>query len=280
MFDLKTWLGLAVVGTFVSTAGALIGIVLKEYLFSRSFERWKQRQTLELLYQKYRDPLVLSGCELASRALEIVEHYPTVYLAGAVLDSRPDKQIENSTDDAYFRRYKLLSTVYRFSAFLGWLELCRQELTYLHPRNSEPFRHLERAIEFIREDFADGQLNQSKDWSRWRDTLIFREELRAIGESMIESRGTARTILGYARFAELFDAEAAASSTKRWAAVLLNFLLDLEEKRPDFRLTRLKRLLVHLVDVVVLLDEHSVPKYLLEARTKYASDSLQDRPNG
>jgi hypothetical protein len=65
--DLKTWLGLTVVGAVVSTLGALFGILLKDYFFSRSFERWKQRQTLELVYQKYRDPLTLSARELASR---------------------------------------------------------------------------------------------------------------------------------------------------------------------------------------------------------------------
>src|SRR5437016_11219866 len=43
--DLKTWLGLTVVGTAISTFGALLGIVLKDYIFSRSFEKWKQRQT-------------------------------------------------------------------------------------------------------------------------------------------------------------------------------------------------------------------------------------------
>src|SRR5580765_5977083 len=50
----KAWLGLTVVAAIVSTVGALFGIFLKDYLFSRSLEQWKQRQTLEQLYQKYR----------------------------------------------------------------------------------------------------------------------------------------------------------------------------------------------------------------------------------
>ena len=48
--DLKTWFGLTVLGAIVSTLGSLFGVVLKDYFFSRSFERWKQRQTLEQLY--------------------------------------------------------------------------------------------------------------------------------------------------------------------------------------------------------------------------------------
>jgi len=148
--DLKTWLGLTVVGSVVSTLGALFGIFLKDYFFSRSFERWKQRQTLELLYQKYRDPLMLSARELASRTVEIVDNYPTVFLKATVLASRPERQLDNSIKDPYFQRYKLVSTAYRFCALLGWLELYRQEITYLHSGRSKHSKDLERAIGLIR----------------------------------------------------------------------------------------------------------------------------------
>ena len=267
--DLKTWLGLTVIGSAVSTVGALLGILLKEYFFSRSFERWKQRQSLELVYQKYRDPLMLSARELASRTIEIVTDYPTVYLNSRVLASHPKRQVKNSNEDRYFQRYKLLSTVFRFCALLGWLELYRQEITYLHSGNNKRSRELERAIELVRADLADGQLNDAKDWEEWRDTLVFREELRGIGESMIEARGAMRTVIGYGRFAELFDSDEV-SSTQRWARVLLNFLLDLEVERPDFRQTRLQRLVVHLVGLMVLLDKRSIETRLVEERDKLA----------
>jgi uncharacterized membrane protein YbaN (DUF454 family) len=268
-FDLKTWLALTVVGSVVSTLGALFGILLKDYLFSRSFERWKQRQTLELLYQRYRDPLLLSARELASRLAEIAASYPTVFLTAPVLASRPATQLKNSTEDAYFRRYKLLSTVYRFCAFLGWLELYRQEITYLHSGSSKHSSELERAISLIREDLADGQLNKAQDWDTWRDALVFREELRAIGESTIETRNAVRTVMGYGRFVELFDSKDG-SPTQRWARVLLNFLLDLSVDRQDFRRIRLQRLVVHLVGLLELLDETPVEKRLIEARDQCA----------
>ena len=267
--DLKTWLGLTAVGAAISTLGALFGILLKDYFFSRSFEQWKQRQTLELLYQKYRDPVALSAHELASRILEIIQHFPTVYLTAAVLASHPKRQIENSIDDPYFRRYKLVSTVYRFCAFLGWIELYRQELTFLHPLRSKHSRELERAVEIIREDLADGQLNTAVNWHEWRDTLVFREELRAIGESTIESRGTVRSVMGYGRFAELFDA-VEPSPTQRWARVLVNFLIDLETDRADFRQTRMQRLVVHLVRLMELLDDESIDDSLAAARDVWA----------
>jgi hypothetical protein len=261
---LQTWLGLSVVGSAISTLGALLGILLKDYFFSRSFERWKQRQTLELLYQKYRDPLLLSARELASRTADIVQHYPTVYLTAEVLASRPEKQIANSIDDPYFRRYKLLSTVYRFCAFLGWIELYRQDLTYLHSGSNRHSWQLARAVELIREDLADGQLNHAIDWPQWRDTLVFREELRAVGESMIETRGAIRTVMGYGRFADMLDASEH-SPTKGAARVLLNFLLDLEVGRQDFRKARLQRIAVHLVDLMRLLGETDIEHALIEA---------------
>ncbi len=267
--DLKTWLGLTVVGTAISTFGALLGIVLKDYIFSRSFEKWKQRQTLEQLYQRFRDPLLLSARELASRSIEILDQYPTVYLRTNVLSLRPSRQIENSTGDPYFQHYKLVSTAYRFCAFLGWLELYRQEITFLHSGSNKHSRELEQAIGLIRSDFADGQLNTANDWLEWRDTLIFREELRAIGESMIESRGASRSVIGYGRFCELLEANDS-SPTKKWSTVLLNFVLDLETQRRDFRQIRLKRLLVHLVGFLELLEGAAVEKHLVEARSKWS----------
>lgn len=266
----QEWLGLTVVGAVVSTLGALLGILLKEYFFSRSLERWKQRQTVELVYQKYRDPLTLSARELASRIREIVEHYPTVYLTAEVLESRPESQIENNTDDPYFRRYKLLSTVYRLCAFLGWIELYRQEVTYLRSGSNKHSRKLEEAVELIRSDLADGRLNDAPNWYEWRDTLVFREELRAIGESMIPPGSAVRSVMGYGRFTELFDA-GDPTPTQRWARVILNFLLDLEVDRSDFRQTRLQRLLVHLVGLIELHDNTSIEQSLITARNKWAS---------
>jgi hypothetical protein len=139
----------------------------------------------------------------------------------------------------------------------------------LHSKSNNHSRELEEAVELIRGDLADGNLNDAANWDQWRDTLVFREELRAIGESMIEPRGTVRTVMGYGRFTELFDA-ADPSPTQRWARVLLNFLLDLEVTQPDFRQTRLQRLVVHLVGLMELHDNTSIEASLIAARNKWA----------
>lgn len=269
--ELKTLLGFTVVGALVSTFGALLGVILKDYFFSRSFETWKQRQTLEHIYQRFRDPLLLATQELASRTSEILKHYPTVYLTTDVLASSPERQLENSIDDPYFRRYKLVSTLYRLCALMGWLELYRQEITYLHSGNNKHSKKLEDAIEKLRCDLADGQLNNADDWLQWRDTLIFREELRAIGEAMLELRGSTRTVMGYGRFCELLASDSAGNH-KKWVSVVTNFFLDLETERKDFRQWRLKLILVHLVDLIELLSGTAAAPYLAEARKKWKRD--------
>jgi hypothetical protein len=261
--DLKTWLGFAVLGAIVSTLGALLGVVLKEYFFSRSLERWKQRQSLEHLYHKFRDPLLLSAHELATRIAEILKHYPTIYLNKEVLASRPEKQVHNNINDPYFQHYKLISTAYRLSAFMAWVELYRQELTFLHPGNNARALKLEDAVELVRSDLADGQLNHAEDWDKWRDTLVFREELRAIGESLIETRGLTRTVMGYGRYCEQLESTNP-NAVQRWSPVVLNFFLDLEDNGKDFRQTRMKRLLIHLVNLMRLIDRNSIEHYLEE----------------
>jgi hypothetical protein len=125
--ELKDLLGLAVLAALVTTAGNLLATVLKDFFLSRSFERWKERLTRNAVYRKYRDPIVLAAQELESRLSHICESYPPDYLRAEVLDAAVPEVGINSSDDPYYKRYRLLSTVYRLCAFLGWLELYRQE---------------------------------------------------------------------------------------------------------------------------------------------------------
>jgi hypothetical protein len=261
-------LGLTVLAAVISTAGALFGIVLRDYLFSRAFESWKQRKALEQLYQKFRDPLLLSARELCTRLIEVLDEYPTCYLKNSVVQLHPDRQVTNNIDDPYFQRYKLVSTAYRLCSFLGWLELYRQEVVFLHSGNNKHSKRLEDTLAKIRSDLADGQLNTAEDWLEWKDALIFREELRAIGESMLETHGSSRAVMGYGKFCEVFDS-GPAMCANRWISVVLNFTLDLEVNR-DFRKIRIARLMTHLIDLLELLDNAKLAKYFSDARAQYA----------
>src|SRR5215475_7557228 len=191
--------GLSVVGAIVTTTGTLIGLFLKEVFFARSLERWKAKQTLEQISQKYREPIALTALELCNRLTQICEDYPPNFLDSDLLNTSAERPTLNSAADLYFRRYRLISTVYRLCAFLSWIELYRQDMTYLDAGNNKNKRRVDQAIFAVRSDLADGQLNTAQDWADWHDALLFREEQRAIGESMITAVGNARNVIGYAQ---------------------------------------------------------------------------------
>ena len=244
-------LGLSVVGALVTTIGTLVGLFLREVIFVRSFERWKTMQSLEQVARKYREPIALSAIEVCNRLTDICDHYPPNFLDSGLLSSASDRPALNSANDPYFRRYRLISTVYRLCSFLGWVELYRQDTTYLEPASDSKGRPVDRAIFAVRSDLADGQLNKASDWATWSDMLLFREEQRAIGESMIIAVGGARTVMGYAEFCNFFLGDPDLRQAK-WMHIAARFLLDLNSDK-DFRQIRMQHLIVHLVDLVEIL---------------------------
>jgi hypothetical protein len=262
---------LAIIVVIVSVAGALVGILLKDFFFSRSVERWKQAQALEQVYRRYRDPLLLSTREVISRTRGLIEDFPASYLCEAVRKSRPVMQVENSVEDAYFMRYKLLSTTYRIAAFFGWLELYRQDITFLPCRTNVQAVALDQLLDPIRSDFADGHLNKAKDWESWADYLIFREELRAIGEAMIEVSNAGRTVIGYGRFCEMLESTEL-SAMSRWSPLIFSFLFNLQDDGRDFRKTRLKRLFVHFVALANFLDPNRPDPGLTSTAANYSRE--------
>ena len=242
------------VGALVTTTGTLIGLFLKEVLLARSFERWKMKQTLTQVSRKYREPIALSATELCNRLTFICDEYPPDFLDASLLTSTTEGPAVNSAADSHFKKYRLVSTVCRLCAFLGWVELYRQDTTYLDTDDGSGGRRVDRAIYAVRSDLADGQLNKARDWQTWHDVLVFREEQRAIGESMIVTAGGTRTVMGYGEFCDVFTAASPPSSRAHWLHTAATFLLD---PRPlkDFRHTRMQRLVVHLVELVDVLSK-------------------------
>ena len=220
-------LGLTVIGALVTTTGTLIGLFLKEVLLARSFEQWKTKQALAQVSRKYQEPIALAAIELSTRLTRICRLYPADFMDSTLLSSVPDGSALNSADDPHYRRYTLISTVYRLCAFLGWVELYRQDTTYLDTASSSSERRVDRAIFAIRSDLADGQLNKARDWEHWHDALLFREEQRAIGESMIVSTAASRTVMGYAEFSDLFLRKPETSRAE-WLRKAGAFLFDQE----------------------------------------------------
>jgi len=267
----KDLLGLTVLGSSVTAVGTLVGLALKEHFFARSFELWKSQRTLEDLFQKYRDPLLLAADELSIRLKEVCDGYGAEYLSSSLLDKIPNRMQVTWASDSYYQRYKLESTVYRLCALFGWFELYRQEVVFLRSSRAKHNRKLETAISAIREVIADGQMNASEDWIDWKDNLIFREEQRAIGAMMITLAGPVRTVMGYGEFSELLRTESPPHQY-RWIQVAARFFLDISLTEKDFRAVRLKALYVHLIDLISALDESRVRPSHRDKRARYYSD--------
>ena len=254
-----------VVAAVVTATGTLVGHFLKEVVLDRSLETWKRRETIREIQRKYRDPIILAATELAQRLNEILKQYPTDFLDRAVLIGTPART-HGSHRDAYFQRYKCQSTIYRLAAVLGWLELYRQELVFMDAETQKAERSIERCLHALREDLADGTLNEAADWSTWKDALIFREEQRAIGEAMIIGIVSTRTVMSYGAF--IAAAEAPEHPSNRWIRVAEHFCIDVETAK-DFRRTRLQRLLVHLMDLVRTLDASRAEQWLADVAQKH-----------
>jgi len=249
-------LGLSVVAAIVTTIGSLIALFLKEYVFSRSFERWKNRNTSQQVYEKYREPIVLAALELCRRLHEVCTLHPADYLNSELLGITPRPQKSNCASDTYFRQYMLLSTIFRLCAFLGWLENYRNEIVFLGSNESPNNRRFEVELANVRSDLADGRLNTAPDWDKWTDSLIFREEQRAIGEVMLIQSNGVKSIIGYGKFVEAMQ-NTGAPSCYRWFDVVVRFFVD-PVKTQDFRLVRYQRLVVHLVSLIEALDSRRV----------------------
>jgi hypothetical protein len=265
--DWSTFFGFTVVGAIVTTIGTLIALVLKETFLVKSFELWKAQHTIEQAKSKYRDPLIRSALELCNRLSQICDEYPSEYFDRSVLRSKPRKTASTAVDN-YYKKYQLISTTYRLCALLGWIQLYRQEIVFLDSDDE-----LEKAINWIRKDLAEGHINTADDWEDWRDLLLLREEQRAIGESIITTTNGKSVVMGYSQFCEYFPSSGS-DSIARWFKSASELLLD-QRAPKDFRLTRMKLMVVHLVDLAELLGAHRLRPEHLVARTRYLATAKE-----
>ncbi len=261
-------LGLSVLGAVITTIGSLLALVLKEYLFTRSFELWKNQQALKQIYQKYRDPILLAAQELGRRAQQISDEYPPAFLRFQLLTQQPERMERNSAVDQYYQVYKLKSSVYRLCAFFGWLELYRREVVFLDSGKNHANQKLQTCLEAIRSDIADGQLNTAMDWDTWTDRLIFREEQRAIGEFMIVELAGKNSVMGFGKFCEFLNREPEEKKNP-WLKQAIYFLTDLQPGDKDFRQVRFQRLVVHLYNLSETLRAGSLSDEQKAKRNKY-----------
>lgn len=260
-------LGLSVVAALVTTSGTLIGLFLKEVLFARSFEEWKFQRSLREISRKYRDPIVLAALDLCNRLDLICKDWPPDFLDSRLLKVTNAKPSLSTAVDTHFNQYMLISSVYRLCAFLGWIELFRQDTALLDPDSGLAPSKVRGAIYALRNDLAEGELTTASDWEQWHDAVIYREEQRAIGEIMISSDDSDKAVIGYAEFCESFPRDSEKSRV-RWINSASMLFLDPKAEK-DFRQIRMKHIIVHLVDLVERFSPGSLRDEHRAARARY-----------
>jgi hypothetical protein len=249
---------------------SVITLVLKEALFPRSLELWRERRTLAATYRRYRDPIVLSARELAIRLMEIHDLFPADFLDHRYWDAEDPFDVVNDTSSVHYRKYKLVSTVYRLCAFLGWIEVYRRDVVFLDAGRDGKSQRFDTCLYDLHKVLADGHMNCHTDWSTWTDRLLFREEQRAIGEAMIRGTGPERTVIGYGTFRKaIADHDALLVSAIRPALVFVSDAV----KDGDFRKMRFREYTLQLIGLVRLLDE----KRLLDEMRRWEADVTQRR---
>lgn len=264
-FDLSNILSWAAVIAVASAAGAFLADLAKPFVLSMLVSRWQERQELKKVFERYKKPLTLSATELANRLTEIVKYYPTTFLALDVLKTQNQTTKSNSDEDPYFKKYKFISTLYRFCALLGWLELFRRDTVLLASGNTKKDERIWKCIENIRIAVSDGHLNTYANRKEWKDHLVYREELRAIGESMVRLATSDYQIMGYADFEHAFQPKNGVTS--RWILSSPDFFAD-PAVHQDFRRIRHCLVLIALCELIELLSEKQLEAWLSEGRDR------------
>ena len=257
--DLSNILGFTVVAAFVTVAGNLLALYLKDYLGARSFERWKAEQSLIALYARYRKPIALAAKELGGRFYAIAIKHADGNRENVglhMLQLKDPLRVGTAAADHHFLQYRFVSDAYRICCFLGWIELYRRDLGLLDAGAERQNNALEICLGSIRNVLADGDVNGRKDRAEYYDVLIFREEQRAIGHRMIASEPE-RGLIDFGTFCERLEKDPEGDADARWFVAAARFFSELRDVK-DFRIIRMQLLVVHLTELRTLLVPNSV----------------------
>lgn len=136
--------------------------------------------------------------------------HPPAFLRRDLLPSQPPQPATFNRNDPYYKKYDLVSSIYRLCAMLGWIELYRTDPAFLNgPKmERETIQSTFQDITgILREDYKEEKarlLAQHPANGFWRDGAILEDDQRAIGERMLTTpdKDTPPTVIGYAKFCE------------------------------------------------------------------------------
>ena len=149
-------------------------------------------------------------------------------------------------------------------------------MTFLDSGRHSVNAKFEELLWRARGTLADGWLNNARDWPEWQDSLIFREEQRAIGEAMIDATG--KTIIGFGAFCNrFFNADRTLGGP--WLNVAANYLIGLNPEAPqsqqDFRRARCMLFMDHGVALLQCLSKGRVEPWQSNLRNRALQDLSQ-----
>lgn len=120
-------------------------------------------------------------------------------------------------------------------------------------------------------------INQHDNWREWRDCLIFREELRAIGHRMA-SPDNRLGVMDFGTFVEIIERDPDGVGHAKWFVQAAYFFENVK-RISDFRIVRMKMLVAHLTALMELLQPGRIdPNYLVTA--KAYRDAFDDMIGG
>ncbi len=207
--DKTPWWGPLVVGAVLTLGGSFASLLFTDRVAAR-----KARDDQERLYRRQKLQVGLAARALieALARFRLDGTRPVAdFLSRDYLVAQPKQPSAFDRGAAYYRKYDLVSTVYRLCAFLGWMELYRIDPEFMSGRPDERASFeaafsrirtiLADEIEAIPSDGADAAPPAANSTG---DGVILADDQRAIGERMLTeaSDKIPRAVVGYARFAE------------------------------------------------------------------------------
>jgi hypothetical protein len=218
--------------------------------------------------------LVLLSVEDLLSSLRAESGFPLSYAREDYIYGQPQRPKETSFQDDYYKKYRLVDITYRLCAVIGWMELYREDASFLNDGEISRRSHLEKIFASIRDDLAN-EFTQEKGGLPWMDAWILEDEQRAIGEKMLTKVGAAAnsanqqyvSVKGYASFCEdLFKIPRPEDPTiptnpfsqNYWVWNATRFFVDRQvEGLPDFRTLRVARLMGDLQSLKQILLQDS-----------------------
>ena len=189
--------------------------------------------------RRYQGPLMHAAYDLQSRLYNILaDHFFDAYLAKG---------------SATQRHYAQHNTAFLIAQFFGWMEIIRQEVQFIEFSDDDDTRRLS--------DLRD-EIYRLWQTDRLADPLmIWAGEQRAIGELMIDPRGSPLVCMGYAKYLKSFGAGQEPLIDRLALAVLAS------ANAPGARHDRLRAIQHKLIEMLDVLDPQGL-RFRAEARTR------------